>query len=310
MIVLDLEWNRSYDKIPLEEILQIGAVRIDGPGGRITDTFSVFIRPRVHKKLNRSAKALPELQSSLDAELDFPTALALFQDWCGGDTEFAGWGGDDLLVLRQNCAFWRLPLPKTTRQVDFQAAFSLAAGTRQNVALSRAVEYCGLPDSFTFHNALNDAMYTALVSAWTGPETLALLELSKEARRLADTALFPPQPPRQAGPYATAQAALNGRGCRRQLCPLCGASLWVRRWYPAGNGGYYAEFRCPSHGRFPCRLTLSATDSGQWQAVSAVPAVTPELLTDFDRALLAGSVPCKGGKGRKKRRRRCSGKKR
>ena len=27
MIVLDLEWNRSYDKKPLDEILQIGAVR-------------------------------------------------------------------------------------------------------------------------------------------------------------------------------------------------------------------------------------------------------------------------------------------
>ena len=64
MIIIDLEWNRSYDKIPLEEILQIGAVRIDRLGGPILDTFTVFIRPRVHKKFNRTAKTLPELQRS------------------------------------------------------------------------------------------------------------------------------------------------------------------------------------------------------------------------------------------------------
>lgn len=304
MIVMDLEWNSGYGKAPLEEILQIGAVRVDGPGGRITDTFSVFVRPRVHKKMNRTAKALPELRASLDAKLDFPAALALFTDWCGGDTEFAGWGGDDLVVLRQNCAFWRLPVPKVTRQTDFQAAFSLLVGTNQGVALSRAVEYCGIPDTFTFHNALNDAMYTALVSAWTGPETLALLALAKETRRLADAPPFPAPPPRRTGPYAGPQAALNGRGCRRQRCPLCGTSLWVRRWHPADGSRYFAEFRCPVHGRFPCRLTLSPTGDGQWQAVSAVPAVTPELLQDFDRAFRSGSVCCKGGTRRKKRRRR------
>lgn len=302
MIVMDLEWNSGYDKTPLEEILQIGAVRIDGPGGRITDTFSVFVRPCVHKKMNRTAKALPELRASLDAALDFPAALSLFTDWCGGDTEFADWGGDDFAVLRQNCAFWKLPVPRADRHTDFQAAFSLLVGTGQNVALSRAVEYCGIPDVFTFHNALNDAMYTALVSAWTGPDILALLALSKEARRLAGTPPFPPQPPRQAGPYAAPQAALNSRGCRRQACPLCGGSVWVRRWYPAGDGRYYADFRCREHGAFLCRLTLSPTESGRWQADLAVPAVTPELLEDFDRALRAGSVSCKGGKRRKGRR--------
>ena len=49
MIIMDLEWNRSYDKISLEEILQIGAVKIDRMGGPIQDTFSMFIHPRVHK---------------------------------------------------------------------------------------------------------------------------------------------------------------------------------------------------------------------------------------------------------------------
>ena len=304
MIIIDLEWNRSYDKIPLEEILQIGAVRLDRLGGPILDTFSIFIRPCVHKKLNRTAKTLPELKSSLESTVKFPAALKAFRAWCGGETVFADWGGDDFEVLRQNCAYWNLPAPKPVQLIDLQAAFSLRVGTNQGVALYRAVEYCGIPASFTFHNALNDAMYTALVTGWISPEALSLLALPKEVRRLADAPEFPAQPRRRVGPFTSLQAALNGRSARRQTCPLCGEPVWVRRWYVAGPSRYYADFRCRTHGSFLCRLTLSPTEEGQWQGRLAVPEVTPELLREFDGAIHSGSVDCKGGPHRKKHRRR------
>ena len=222
MIILDLEWNRGYDKTPLEEILQIGAVRLDRLGGMIQDTFSVFVHPCVHKKLNRTAKLLPELDSALHSPYDFPTALRAFTDWCDEDTVFADWGGDDFEVLRQNCDFWKVPAPTPSQLIDLQMALSLRLGTSQGLALYRAAEYCGIPDSFTFHNALNDAVYTAIVSAWIDSEAMMLLALPKEIRRLQNTPAFPPQPDLQAGPYGSLQAALNGRGCRRPHCPLCG----------------------------------------------------------------------------------------
>lgn len=304
MIIIDLEWNRSYDKIPLEEILQIGAVRIERPGGPILDTFTVFIRPRVHKKLNRTAKTLPELRRSLASQVDFPSALRAFTGWCGGETVFADWGGDDFDVLRQNCAYWGLPAPRPVHLIDLQAAFSLRLCTHQGIALYRAVEYCGIPASFTYHNALNDAMYTALVSAWIPPETLSLLSYPKEVRLLADGPAFPPQPRRQVGPFPTPQAALNGRAVRRQACPLCGEPVWIRRWYSSSPDRYYANFRCRTHGSFLCRLTLSPMDGGQWQGRLAVPSVTPALLREFDGAFQARAVDCKStGQRRKKRRR-------
>ena len=89
MIVLDLEWNRGYDKKPLDEVLQIGAVRMDGLGGPITDTFNAYIRPRVHKCLNHLAKELPELASILASKLTFPQAMEDFRRWCGGERVFA-----------------------------------------------------------------------------------------------------------------------------------------------------------------------------------------------------------------------------
>lgn len=303
MIIIDLEWNRSYDKIPLEEILQIGAVRVERLGGPILDTFTVFIRPQVHKKLNRTAKTLPELQNSLRSTVSFASALKSFNDWCGGETVFADWGGDDFDVLRQNCAYWGLPTPRPAQLIDLQAAFSLRLGASQGMALYRAVEYCGIPASFTYHNALNDAMYTALVSAWISPEALSLLDYPKEVRRLAGGPAFPPQPRRQVGPFSSRQAALNGKTARRQTCPLCGEQIWVRRWYFSSPDRYYADFRCRTHGSFLCRLTLSPAEDGQWQGKLVVPGVTPTLLREFDRALHTGTVDCRsGGKRRKKHR--------
>lgn len=63
MIIFDFEWNRGYDKKPLDEILQIGAVRVDRLGGPVTDTFNVYIRPVVHKKFDPGAKKTARARS-------------------------------------------------------------------------------------------------------------------------------------------------------------------------------------------------------------------------------------------------------
>lgn len=299
MIVLDLEWNRGYDKTPLEEILQIGAVKMDHLGGPITDTFCIFVHPCVHRKLNRTAKTLPELRAAFDSPYDFPTAVKKFRLWCGEDTVFADWGGDDFDVLRQNCDFWKVAVPTATQLIDLQMAFSLQIGTNQGLALYRAAEYCGIPTPFTFHNALNDAVYTAVVSSFIGADAMALLALPKEIRRLRNMPDFPPQPPRLTGTYGSVNSALNSRGCRRITCPLCEESGWIRRWYTHEPNRYYADFRCKTHGNFLCRLVLRPTEAEQWQGTLTVPPASPALLQDFDLAVRSGSVACKGGTRKK-----------
>ena len=293
MIILDLEWNRGYDKTPLEEILQIGAVRVDAIGGKIVDTFCIFVHPCVHRRLNRTAKTLPELQSAFDSPYDFPTALEAFRNWCGGDTVFADWGGDDFEVLKQNCSFWNLPVPEAQQLIDLQAAFSLRVGTNQGVALYRAAEYCGIPTPFDFHNALNDCVYTAMITAWLNEDTMALLALPKEIRRLMDSPVFPPQPERTTGPFASVQSALNSRSCRRLTCPLCGETVWTRRWYSPETNRFYADLRCKTHGSFLTHLTLSPSGEHQWAGQLSFPQITPTLLQEFDAAIRSGPIPCK-----------------
>ena len=58
--------------------------------------------------------------------------------------------------------------------LDVQSAFSLTMGVGSVLALYKAVEFCHIPDCFDYHDALADAMYTALVSEWVDEETLEL----------------------------------------------------------------------------------------------------------------------------------------
>ncbi|MCI9511679.1 MAG: exonuclease domain-containing protein [Oscillibacter sp.] len=319
MIVLDLEWNRSYDRKPLDEILQIGAVRVEEIGGPIVDTFSVFIRPTVHKRFDPGARKLPELQASVQSTVEFPAALEQFRAWCGEETAFAAWGGgDDFKALRQNCEYWNIPPVPVETVCDLQTAFSYLVGAGQQVALWRAVEYCGIPDIFDFHNALCDAMYTAVVARWITPEALAYRpERREKSRRLPSPRLsklsFSKQPRRKVGPQPTPEGVLNARAGRQPACPICGRMGSVSRWSfvrPKGKAVplvYYSVFRCQEHGRFLCRMTLSPREDGTWVGRRSVPAITPELAREFEAARQGGTHVCRS-EGRKKRKSRPTGK--
>ena len=167
MIVLDLEWNQPFGGRRMEEIIQIGAVRLARPGGPVVDAFNAHIRPSIYRKLSPVAKKLPESAQALTSELDFPTAYQAFLDWCGEDTLWAEWGAQDHGVLAANAAYWKLPAPPVTACIDLQAAFcrTLEIGLGRRIALEQAAEYCGLPLIYEFHNALHDALYAALSSA-------------------------------------------------------------------------------------------------------------------------------------------------
>lgn len=313
MIILDLEWNRGYDNKPLNEILQIGAVRIDRLGGPIVDTFSACIRPTVHKKFDQGARKLPEGKAFKASHTRFPGAAEAFRTWCGEERTFAGWGVGDLEELNANCSYWGLePFPADT-VYDFQRAFGHVLGADRQIALWRAAEYCGIPDVFDYHNAVNDAMYTALLSAWLTPEALAYRPAPPvpRRRRLAlrlSPLPFPRQPRQKVGPLPTAEEVLNARSSRNPPCPLCGQRYGVARWfYPEPRAGraaalYYSAFTCPEHGRFLCRLALTQGEDGLWRGRRSVPDITPELKREYAAALDGGVHVCQG-KGRRRRKR-------
>lgn len=305
MIVFDLEWNSGlYDHIRLDEILQIGAVKLRVPGGPILDSYNAYIRPQVHKRFSPAAAALPDLELSLASELDFPAALAEFLDWCGADRVFASWGSSDLSALIQNQKYWKLggELPKT--YVDLQLAFGRALGCGDNLALEWAAGYCGVPDIFDPHNALADAVYAAL----TG-RLLTARELENAVREpgpfLRGQKALPQRRNLWQGPFESLERMLNNRGCRKGVCPKCGASNRVAQWYLGEDGFYYSRFACAQCGRgYLLRLeTLRDKQKRLW-ANTAVYRARGRRKDAWQAAAQTPPIPCRSKRRNAARRRR------
>lgn len=316
MIVFDLEWNSGYfEKLKLNEIIQIGAVKFDFARGRILDTFNAYIKPSIHKRYSPVIKALPELSLYESSPLDFPCAITAFRNWCAGETQFAIWGTSDFLILKENLRYHNISMPLPPTFYDLQAAFSACAGASGQVALHSAIEYCRIPDIFDYHNAMNDALYTALVSEHIPAGTLdgAVRDPVSLAQRQKPSAGLP-KGRRWLGPFQDRDALLVSRGARSAVCPVCGARTRVSQWSWDRGGTYYSKFSCPDHGSFLLQLVSAKSDSGQlWGATSAL-AWSPKNRALLNAAREVHTFTChskrSGGqrRGRRPRSRKAAGK--
>lgn len=303
VIVFDLEWDQGCGGEPFNEILQIGAVRLTALGGRISGTFNAYVRPAVHKRLSPRAKKLPDAALSLTACTDFSAVYADFLAWCGPDREFAAWGNQDLKVLEENAARWQLAEPPAEHCLDLQAAFGRTVGSDRQLSLEWAAAYCRIPDCFSFHNALHDALYTALVGDWIAPDALLPPPAAPDPAEVLSfsAAVYPPQPRVKLGPFPTAKDLLSSRRARRVPCPVCGQLCTVSVWYPC-HTQQYGTFSCPEHGRFPCRVTLVQLTDGSWRGRRSVPPLTEEVEHAFRAALRREPLRCRALRKRRRKR--------
>lgn len=288
MIVFDLEWNNGcYDEIALNEILQIGAVRVDPQQGVVTDTFCAYICPRVHPRYSPAAKLLPELAAYEASDLDFKTAAEQFLAW-SGDEPFAAWGASDYLVLLENFEYWKMQVTARDCITDLQTAFAATLGVNAQIALHKAATYCGLPTPFDFHNALNDAAYAAFLLPFINAQQLAAAvcnpaEFPRSRRQL--TANLPKRKGGWRGPFEKTEEVLNNRGVRLAQCPACGRKMRVNCWYSKRKGLFYSKSACPEHGMVILRLETALDKVNRYWA--ATEQVKPD---ERGCALLRGAM--------------------
>ena len=312
MVVLDLEWNSGRYGGKLNEILQIGAVRLDHLGGQILDTFCAYVHPTVHRSYSPAAASLPELSLARSSSVDFPSAMTAFAEWCDGETEYACWGVSDFQVLRENIRYYGLDAGVPDHFYDLQYAFTQAAGSLNSPALEPAVAYCQIPETFEFHNALYDSLYTALVGGCLKPEEVKpalreLQEIGRRNRRLTRLGLPRKKEGTWLGPYVSRERALNSRGCRRGDCPRCGTSQRAVDWATEDSVFYYSMLKCPVHGPYLLRLELAADHQKRVWGYTEVGEPTRENLAALEQARQTCSGSCKNFPQPKTRRRRRRG---
>ena len=102
-IIMDLEWNNAYCKKKkgfMNEIIEIGAVKLDEELN-LVDTFSMFIKAQLGKKLHSRVKELTNITNDdISSGTPFSQTMSLFRKWSAGpDNVILTWGDTDIRVL-------------------------------------------------------------------------------------------------------------------------------------------------------------------------------------------------------------------
>lgn len=176
-IVLDLEFNQPFHfKTGFQtilrpdcpfEIIQIGAVKLN-ENFDILDKFNVLIKPVIYPRIHPYVKKITNLNyKQLKNGLFFSEAYSNFIKFIGrDDVVLCTWGSDDIKSLFKNILFYDLDTTKIcNRFINVQkfASKYLKYEDGQSIGLKNAVTELNLEIKTPFHNALNDAIYTAKV---------------------------------------------------------------------------------------------------------------------------------------------------
>lgn len=274
-IVLDLEWNQpisyhspAYKSVGgklLFEMIQIGAVKVNEQL-QVVDSFSQLIQPQHYVRLHPRISRITHItQDDLADAPQFNEAVAAFAEWCGEDYALLTWGCDDISVLNQNMTFFQCET-QLSKIYDAQKLFSDVTGTpKERKGLKAAMEMMEIvPDeeNMPFHNAVNDAYYTALVFAKM-PEPEKVLEYPLTARKLQhldrtkkeSTAILR---------IRSSKDALKSTAAMKPPCPVCGKRMEVPEGYVRQRGDQFMALAdCPQHGLAFVKIALGKNEEGK-----------------------------------------------
>lgn len=176
-LVFDLEFNQDYkpikdnkdiiaSKCPFE-IIQIGAVKLN-ENLETDSSLNKLIKPQVYSNINPFVKELTGITMDLlNTAKPFNEIYKEFIEFIG-DTRniLCVWGMTDMRELFRNIEYHELdisPIPKEYINLQSYASKYFGCPKGTNIGLLNAIELLHIPIKDEFHNAFNDAFYTAEV---------------------------------------------------------------------------------------------------------------------------------------------------
>lgn len=199
-VVLDLEFNQPFDfktgpKVDADpkcnfEIIQIGAVKLD-ESYNIIDKFDAGVKPQIYTRIHPYVEKITKIKKEDLVNCDvFPKVYESFSAFAGNDCIFCTWGKDDISLLFKNILYYDLNVDLISDKyinVQTYAGTYLNHDKGMSLGLKAAVELLNIEIDENFHNAYNDALYTAKIFSIVHPDkpefnTFDILA-SKETRR-------------------------------------------------------------------------------------------------------------------------------
>ena len=277
-IVFDLEWNqcpegKSRQKRDLPfEVVEIGAVKLNSKKEEI-GRFHEYIRPTVYTRLHYKTKEILHIDPDDLQQADFfPGVIGRFQEWCGKDALFCTWGSLDLLELQRNIRYHKLPgfFPFPLKYYDIQKIFSLAfEDGKSRRTLEYAVDMLHIEKNIPFHEALDDACYTALVIRQI-PDGNLLPYFSIDYFRVPQNRkeeifeVFQNYAKYVSRKFPSKNMCLHDRRVQSMNCYLCGRDTALQiPWFLGGGKNYTALSCCEEHGFLKGKIRIKKTEDGK-----------------------------------------------
>ncbi|HWQ30367.1 MAG TPA: 3'-5' exonuclease [Negativicutes bacterium] len=174
-LVFDLEFNQAWDleegssrivsSCPFE-IIQIGALKLDEQLQEISG-FNRLVRPELYTDLHPFVEKFTGITSErLESAASFSEVYGELLQFLDSESILCVWGISDIKELLRNISYHNLdssPVPKKYINIQRYASGRLSCPKGTNIGLRNAVEILGISIQGSFHDAFNDALYTAEV---------------------------------------------------------------------------------------------------------------------------------------------------
>lgn len=249
-IVLDLEWNSAFYKPQgrfINEIIQIGAVKLDN-NFNIIDTFQVYIKSQIVKKLNTRVIELTGITNDkMSGGVSFREAVLRYNKWAGEDTVTITWSNSDLYAIVENT---RIFLDNSIKfalfnYLDLQSYIQgelrlMGHHITNQISLANAAEMLRIStDGFELHNAKDDA-YLCGIMLKTTYNNQRFEKLIKNAREQSfyDRLYFRPYY------IANINDARINKNSLKFICTNCKKPVKRQNKWKFKNNWLRAEFFC------------------------------------------------------------------
>ena len=166
--VVDLEFTQYTKHVGrpggfFSEIIEIGAVKIDGTTLEIVGQIQHFVKPHFYPRhAKESLEFCMITQDDMKTAIEFPDMLdKILTLYVPRQTYFVVWGNADYPVIEEGCKRHKLTNPILAEDcLDLAAAYKLMKGDSYTTGLRKATEEQNVQTGGLWHTAFDDAANT------------------------------------------------------------------------------------------------------------------------------------------------------
>jgi len=167
-VIVDLEAT-CWEGCQLEEmeIIEIGAVYLDGNSLQPLSDFGQFVKPSINPVLSDFCRELTHIkQGKIDSALPFPEAFETFMQWINEHKfRLCSWGNFDYEIFNFELNRCETAWPQNfAGHINLKELYARAYSTKASIGLREAMRKLSMPFEGTLHRGIDDARNIARVA--------------------------------------------------------------------------------------------------------------------------------------------------